>query len=63
MAKKKNAADPYPTADSKPEITSYEIKEWLRGKRIKLDCGHYYQVHPFSNTMIIDNHGKTQCHN
>jgi len=63
MAKKKKAADQYPTADRKAEITSHEVKEWLRGKRIKLDCGHYYQVHPFSNTMIITADGKTCCHN
>ena len=36
-----------PVVKGKKQITSYELKELLRGKRIKLDCGHHFQLHPF----------------
>ncbi len=29
----------------------------------KLDCGHYYQLHPLSNTMVIHCDGTTECSN
>lgn len=45
------------------EITQDDLHGLLRGKRITLSCGHHYQLHPFSNTMVITCAGKTFCHN
>lgn len=52
-----------PVVKGKKQITSYELKAPLKGKRIKLDCGHHYQLHPLSNTMVITADGETMCHN
>jgi len=52
-----------PVVKGKKQITSYELKELLKGKRIKLGCGHHYQLHPLSNTMVIHCDGTTECHN
>ena len=46
----------------KKEITAEELIQWLKDKRIILDCGHRFCLHPFSNTMIVLSDGKTQCH-
>ena len=40
-----------------------ELKEFLKGKVITLDCGHKFTLHHLSNTMIMTCDGKTQCHN
>jgi len=47
----------------KEEISQEDLHELLRDKRITLSCGHHYQLHPFSNTMVITCDGKTFCHN
>ena len=52
-----------PAVKKKQEITSKELKEILKVYRVTLDCGHRYQLHPFSNTMIIHCDGTTECHN
>ena len=52
----------YTKPASKEEITTKELIEFLKGKRITLSCGHHYQLHPFSNTMIVYNDGQTNCH-
>jgi hypothetical protein len=52
-----------PVVKGKKQITSHELRELLRGKRIKLDCGHYFQLHPLSNTLVMTAHGETMCHN
>ncbi len=44
------------------EMTAEELKEWLKDKRITMDCGHRFCLHPFSNTMIIHADGETECH-
>ena len=46
----------------KQEITGKELREFLRGKRITLDCGHHFQLHPLSNTLILHCNGTTECH-
>ena len=51
------------TKPAKQQITARELIELLKGKRITLGCGHHYQVHPLSNTMIIHCDGVTECHN
>lgn len=38
----------FPVVKGKNQITSYELRELLKGKRIMIDCGYYYQLHPFS---------------
>jgi hypothetical protein len=45
------------------EITTEEIKEFLRDKRLTLDCGHKYCVHNLSNTLILNACGYACCHN
>ena len=47
----------------KAEITTKELLEYLKGKRITLDCGHHFTIHHFSLTMIVYNDGQTNCHN
>jgi len=47
----------------KKEITSKELKEFLKDKVIILDCGHRHQLHNFSNTLVVTVEGKTMCHN
>ncbi len=54
-----------PVVKGKKQITSYEIKEFFKDKRIKLDCGHYSSPGAsLSNTLIIVSYGgfKTLCH-
>ena len=52
-----------PAARSKKQITSSELLEFLKDKRITLSCGHHFTIHNFSNTMIVQNDGQTKCHN
>jgi hypothetical protein len=46
----------------KKTISTDELKDMLKGLRIKLDCGHHYTLHPLSNTMVITADGYTYCH-
>jgi hypothetical protein len=50
-------------AKQRESVGSKDLKRYLKDKRIKLDCGHYYCLHPWSNTLIITAYGKTLCHN
>ena len=45
------------------EITAEAIKEFLKDKRLTLDCGHKYCVHNLSNTLILTAEGYACCHN
>jgi hypothetical protein len=47
----------------KKQIVSYELREFLKDKRITLSCGHHFTIHNLSNTMIVYNDGHTKCHN
>ena len=50
------------TCDKKKKlITVKELLEFLSDKRIVMDCGHKYCLHPFSNTMVIHASGKVEC--
>jgi hypothetical protein len=40
-----------------------DLKCFLKGKFIILDCGHRFCLHPFSNTFVLTATGKTYCHN
>jgi hypothetical protein len=51
------------TRTPKQEITTQELRAWLKDKKITLDCGHRYQVHNFSSTMLVHCDGTTECHN
>ena len=42
-------------------ITGKEVFEFLKDKRIKLDCGHLFCIHNFSNTLVVLNDGETIC--
>lgn len=45
-------------------ISGKEVFEFLKDKRIRLDCGHSACIgHSFSNTLIVYWHGETICHN
>ena len=48
--------------EPKKEITADELREFLKDKRIIMDCGMKFCIHPFSNTMIIYCDGKIICH-
>jgi hypothetical protein len=52
-----------PVARGKKQITSLELLEFLKDKRIILSCGHRFSIHNFSHTMIVYNDGQTNCHN
>lgn len=46
-------------------ITKKDLIDFLGNKKMVLDCGHRFQIHPFhplSNAIIITNTGKTLCH-
>jgi hypothetical protein len=49
-------------ANKKQEITTKELLEFLKGKRIRLMCGHYHTQHNFSNTLVLTADGETLCH-
>ena len=44
-------------------ITMKELDKLLENTRVRLDCGHHWTKHNFSNTMIITAEGKSSCHN
>ena len=44
-------------------ITSDEVFNFLKDKRIQLSCGHSASIgHCFSNTLIVYSDGRTVCH-
>ena len=45
------------------EISVKDLKRFLKHKKIVLDCGHRFTLHPWSNTLVITAQGKTYCHN
>ncbi len=47
----------------KKETKADELRELLQDKRLTLDCGHHFTLHPWSNTLIVTANGKTYCHN
>ncbi len=47
----------------KKETTADELRNLLQDKRVILDCGHRFCLHPFSNTLVITANGMTYCHN
>lgn len=53
---------PKPAKKKKQQITGYELLEFLKDKRITLSCGHHFTIHNLSNTMIVYNDGRTNCH-
>lgn len=47
---------------SREEITTAELLAFLVGKRVTLDCGHHYCIHPLSNSMVLSAEGVSRCH-
>lgn len=45
------------------EITADELREFLKDKRVTMDCGRKFCIHPLSDTMIIYCTGQIVCHN
>lgn len=45
----------------KIETKADKLREWLKDKRLVLDCGHRHCQHNFSNTMVITAEGKIIC--
>ena len=50
------------TKKERKDVSAEDIREYLKDKRILLDCGHKMCLHNFSNTMIISPEGKIICH-
>ena len=44
------------------EISASDLRNYLKDKRVTMDCGSKFCIHPFSNTMIIHCDGKIICH-
>lgn len=46
---------------NRQEITVAQLREFLVGKRIRLDCGHHFCLHPLSNVLVLTGEGKCWC--
>jgi len=51
----------YKKRPPKKEITAEELRQWLKDKRIRLDCKHHHCQHNWSNTMVVHEDGKIDC--
>ena len=47
--------------EKRKDVTAEDVREYLKDKRILLDCGHHACQHNFSNTMAISPEGKIIC--
>jgi len=43
-------------------ISAFDLRNALKGYRIKLDCGHHFCFHNLSNSMYISCDGSIICH-
>ena len=50
-----------PEKKTRKDITAEDVREYLKDKRILLDCGHHACQHNFSNTMVISPEGNIVC--
>ncbi len=53
-----------PVVKGKKQITTREVVDFLKGKRVILDCGHKYSFNKggIGKTMILYAHGISNCH-
>ena len=58
--KEKKRKYPNPRWNRK-EITVAELREFLVGKRIRLECGHHFCVHPLSKILVLTAKGHGLC--
>ena len=46
----------------KEETSAIDLIVFLKGRRLIMDCGHKFCLHPLSNTMVLTCNGKCYCH-
>jgi len=52
-----------PTVKGKQQITSFELREFLKDKIVMLSCGHKYRpAKGLGTTMLVYADGTTNCH-
>ncbi len=44
------------------EASAIDLIVFLKGRRLILDCGHKFCLHPLSNTLVLTCDGKCYCH-
>ncbi|MDQ5987356.1 MAG: hypothetical protein CSYNP_03096 [Syntrophus sp. SKADARSKE-3] len=49
-------------ANKKQEITTEDLIAFLKGKRLRLQCGHWHTQHNLSNTLVLTADGQSLCH-
>ena len=42
--------------------SAIDLIDFLKYRRLILDCGHKFCLHPLSNTMVLTCDGKCYCH-
>ena len=52
-----------PVSVKKKLLTMKDLKCFLEGKFIVLDCGHRFCLHPLSNNLVLIATGHTYCRN
>ena len=43
-------------------VSAFDLRNALKGYRIKLDCGHHFCFHNLSNSMYVNCDGEMICH-
>jgi hypothetical protein len=46
----------------KEETSAVDLIVFLKGRRLIMDCGHKFCLHPLSNTLVMTCNGKCYCH-
>jgi hypothetical protein len=44
------------------ESSASDLIDFLKGRRLIMDCGHKFCLHPLSNTLVLTCNGKCFCH-
>ena len=61
--KKQKTLDFLPAVKGKTQITSFELREFLKDKIVILSCGHKYRPEKvLGTTMLVYADGTTNCH-
>lgn len=61
--KKQKTLDFLPAVKGKKQITSFELREFLKDKIVMLSCGHKYRpAKGLGTTMLVYADGTTNCH-
>ena len=46
----------------KEDASASDLIVFLQGRRLIMDCGHKFCLHPLSNTLVMTCNGKCYCH-